>query len=77
MYINDLIAVFASCFEQTDSSIFSPSTEFQDLDEWSSLTATILVAKIESAFGVELETEDIRECDTLQELFDVVKNYMQ
>ena len=74
MEITDFLKTFASCFEDLTVENFSMDTEFQDMDDWTSMTAVLLIAKIEEVYNIEIETEEIRDCDTLQELFDLLSS---
>lgn len=44
MELNDFVAKFAEQFDDTDVSDILPDTYFQELEEWSSLTAMGIIA---------------------------------
>lgn len=50
MELNEFIANFAEQFDDTDASEIQASTDFHELDEWSSLTGmgVIALAKTQS-----------------------------
>ncbi len=73
MKIEEFIENFANQFDETDTSVFNASTEFKALDEWSSLTALSLIAMADEAYNIVLNGEDIRNANTIGELFDIVK----
>lgn len=73
MELNDFINKFASQFDNEDPSAFTPDTEFHDLESWSSYTSLSVVAMIIQEYGVELDSQDVRNADTIEELFDIVK----
>lgn len=77
MDIQKFMNQFASQFEKTDASLFTPETNFWELDEWSSLVALSVVSMIEEEYGVALRSIDVKGVKTIQELFEVVKNKMQ
>ena len=73
MELIEFISKFASLFEDEDSSIFTADTDFHELDSWSSFTSLNVVAMIIQEYGVELDSQDVRNADTIADLFDIVK----
>lgn len=77
MEINDLISKFAEQFRNTPISDITPSTNFWELDEWSSIVALSVVLMIEEEYGVSLRSADVKGVRTIQELYEVVKERAQ
>ena len=73
MELKDFIEKFASQFPDEDPSVFTPDTDFHELDSWTSMTGLSVVAMIFHEYGVEIESMDIREADTIEDLFNTVK----
>ncbi|MBQ6741339.1 MAG: acyl carrier protein [Bacteroidales bacterium] len=73
MELKEFISNFASQFPDEDPSEFTAETDFHELDSWSSLTSLSVVAMIIQEYGVELESQDVRNADTIEDLFNVVK----
>lgn len=73
MEIKDFISNFADQFDDTDSSVLSNDTKFRELDEWSSLIALSILAMIDEEYDVQLKGDDMRKANTIQDLFDIVK----
>lgn len=73
MEIKEFISNFASQFVDEDLSAFTPETDFHELDSWSSLTSLSVVAMIIQEYGVELDSKDVRDADTIGDLFEIVK----
>ena len=73
MEINEFVKNFASQFDETDASEFSPETEFRQFDEWSSLIALSVIAMVDEEYEVTLKGDDIRNANTVEDLFNVVK----
>ena len=48
--------------------------EFKYFDEWSSMSALTMIAMVEDNYNVILSGQDIKESETLGELFELVKN---
>ena len=73
MEINEFVKNFACQFDETDASVFAPTTEFKELDEWSSLIALSLIAMVDEEYDVTLKGEDIKNAKTIEDLFKVVE----
>lgn len=74
MELNDFIANFADQFEDTEASEITAATEFKNLDEWSSLIALSVIAMVDEEYDVALKGDDIRNANTVEDLFNVVKS---
>jgi acyl carrier protein len=73
MEINKFIANFADQFDETDASVFTPETQFRELEEWSSLIALSVIAMIDEEYDVTLKGDDMRAAQTIEDLFNAVK----
>lgn len=74
MELNDFVAKFAEQFEDTDVNDIKASTEFKELDEWSSLMALSIIAMVDDEYDVTLKGDDIRSAVTIEDLFNTVKS---
>ena len=74
MDLQDFIEKFAEQFEMTDASELTADTEFKALDEWSSLMALSIIAMVDEEYDVAIKGKDIREAETIEDLFNVVKS---
>jgi acyl carrier protein len=72
MNIADFISKFSAEFDDTDTSEFSAETRFKNLEEWSSITALSIIAMADNDYGIELTGEDIRNSETIKDLFDII-----
>lgn len=72
MDINEFIAVFADQFDDTDVSDISASTEFHELDEWSSLIVMSVIAMAKTQFGKTITGKEIHDCETVEDLFNLI-----
>lgn len=75
MEIQEFINNFASQFDDTDASEFKAETQFRDLEEWSSFLALAIMAMIKSEYDVAITAQEMRDAQTVQELFDIVKSH--
>lgn len=73
MELNKFIENFAAQFDETDSAEIIASTNFRDLDEWSSLIGLSIIAMVDEEYDVTLRGDDMRKANTVEELFEIVK----
>lgn len=73
MEIKEFIENFTDQFDDTDASEITASTKFHELDEWSSLSALSIIAMIDEEYGVSVNGADIRQSETIGDLFELVK----
>ena len=74
MEIKEFVEKFAEQFDETDASVFTPETKFRELDEWSSLSALSIIAMIDDEYDVTIKGDDIRNSETIEDLFNLVKS---
>jgi acyl carrier protein len=72
MDIDLFVKKFAEQFEESDVSNFAPSTNFRAIDEWSSLMALSIIAMVDDEYGVKIKGDDIKNCQTIEDLFKLV-----
>ena len=70
--LEEFIALFAEQFDETDASEIQANTNFRDLDEWSSLIGLSLVAMVDEEFDVVLKGDEIRNANTVEDLYKTV-----
>lgn len=74
MELKKFIENFANQFDETDASEFKAETVFKDLDEWSSLIALSVIAMVDEEYDVTIKGDDIRNSNTIEDLFNAVKS---
>lgn len=74
MELKDFIVNFAEQFDDTDASVIKAETVFKELDEWSSLIALGVIGMVDEEYDVTLKGEDIRNSETVEDLFNIVKS---
>ena len=74
MEIKEFIEKFAEALDDMDVSALSPETNFRDLEEWSSLAALSLIAMVDEEFEKELSGADIRNANSIEDLFNIINN---
>ena len=70
--LDEFVALFAEQFEETDVNEFQANTEFKELDEWSSLTALVVIGMVDEEFGITIKGEDIRNSNTIEDLYNAI-----
>ena len=68
---------FVNCFfellDDTDKSLVMPDTVFKELEEWTSILALSLIAMVDEVYDVTFDTDDIRNANTLEELYCAIQ----
>ena len=72
MDLKEFIENFADQFDDTDPSEIKAETVFKELDEWSSLVALSVIAMVDEEYDVTLKGDDIRNSNTVEDLFNTV-----
>lgn len=74
MELNEFIQNFADQFDDTDANEFTATTNFKELDEWSSLIALSIIAMVDDEYDVTLKGDDIKNAVTIEDLFKTVES---
>ena len=72
MDLKDFIEKFAEQFEDTDITDIQASTNFQELEEWSSITVMSIIAMVKTVYGKTISGIEIRKCSTVKDLYELV-----
>lgn len=72
MDLQEFVANFAEQFDETDASEITASTEFHDLEEWSSLTGMGIIALAKTEYGKTITGKELRECETVEDVFNLI-----
>ena len=76
MDLQGFIGKFADQFDTPDVYELAANTKFKALEEWSSLMALSIIAMVDEEYGVTIKGKDIRESDTIEDLFYVVNSLL-
>ena len=69
---NEFLRSFADQFDDTDASAIAMETKFKELDEWSSMIALMIIAMVDENYNKKITGADLRESDTIEQLFNRV-----
>jgi acyl carrier protein len=47
-------------------------TQFKNLKSWDSMTALMVISMIDDTYGIGINGDDLRSCDTIKDLYDLV-----
>lgn len=72
MDIKEFIEKISEQFEDTDPTEITATTEFKNLDEWSSLTALSIIAMVDEEYDIQLNGDDLRKANTVENLYKEV-----
>ena len=76
MEMKEFISNFAEQFDETELNVFAPETRFRELEEWSSFLALAIMAMIKSEYDVAISADEMRNANTIQELYDTVQKHL-
>lgn len=74
MEIKEFIENFKDQFEDEPTCELTGETNFRDVDGWSSIVALSVMSMIDDEYDVQLNGSDMRQANTIQELFDIVSS---
>ena len=74
MKIEDLIEKLENEFEEIQKGTLAPEFNFRKMEDWSSMHALVVIALIDSEYDVLLNGNDLRSLETIQDLYDFIKN---
>lgn len=74
MNIQDLLNLFNSVVNQEGKSEILPTTDFKELEEWSSLTAFTLVEEIGAKYNIRIRGIELRRCTTIEDLLELLNS---
>ena len=73
MTLDEFVANFADQIDDVDVDSIKADTEFKDLEEWSSMSALAVIAMVDAEYDVQIKGDDIRNAETIEDLFNRVK----
>lgn len=77
MNLEQFIENFTDLFDETEPDAIEATTQFKNLEEWSSLVALSVIAMIDEEYDVEFRGDDIRNSTTVEDLYDAVLQRME
>jgi len=72
MEIQEFIEKFGEAIDVENIEALSAETEFQELEEWSSLSVMLVIAFFDEVFDKQIGEEEIRQAVTIQDLYNLL-----
>ncbi len=72
--LEEFTELFAEQFDETEKSEITSTTNFRDLEEWSSIIGMSVMAMVSQEFGVILSADDIRKSNTPNDIYNIIKS---
>ena len=60
--------------EDLEPGTLTADKNYREIEQWSSMYALILIAMIDTEYGVTLSGDDLKASNTVRDLFNVVKS---
>jgi acyl carrier protein len=73
MELQEFVEKLRDLFEDTNPEEITEETYFQELDEWSSLTALSIIAMVKTDYERNITGKQIRTCATVEDLFNFIQ----
>lgn len=74
MNTEEFIKHFCDQFDDINPADISAETKFKELEGWDSLVAISLIAMVDAEYGVKLTGDEIRNAQTVSDLFVTIKS---
>jgi len=73
MNLETFIGNFEDAVEDLESGSVEGATHYRALEAWDSLAVLTVIAMVDLEYGVRLKAATLKECTTVQELYDRVQ----
>jgi acyl carrier protein len=74
MDLNLFVKDFGELFVETEAQFFKSSTEFRNIEEWSSFGALLIIGMVHEKYNIRLTGDDIRMSVTIEDIYNIVKS---
>ena len=72
MDISEFIQKLEGEFEDIPKGTLKPTTKISDIQGWGSMHALIVIALVDTEYGVTIKGDELRQVQSVQELYDLV-----
>lgn len=70
--IEEFTSQLAAEFEDIDPNTITPSTNYREIKNWSSMYALIIIAFVDANFDVQLNAENLKNSQTIKDIYDII-----
>jgi acyl carrier protein len=74
MELQEFVQNVAAQFEDVNETSISAQNYFREIEGWSSFTALSIIAMVDYHYKVKLKADDIRQSQTIEDLYKIVKS---
>lgn len=74
MELNEFVKKFSEQFEDTDPSVITASTNYRELDEWSSLMGMVIIAFVRTELNKSVTGDELKSCQSVEQLFNLISS---
>lgn len=74
--VNEFTRLLEAEFEDVQEGTLKPTTHYREIPEFSSMYALIIIAFIDNQFDVLLQGKDLKEAQTIQDLYNIVQQHL-
>ena len=74
MSISEFIKKIEGEIEEITPGTLKPDTKYRTMEGWSSMHALIIIALIDTEYNVTITGEDLRNSQTVTDLFTIIKS---
>ena len=76
MEIKEFIQNVIDQFNEAPKVEVTPETRHHEMEGWDSMVALSVMAMIDEEYDVQIKADEMRNSQTIQELFDIVQSYL-
>lgn len=76
MNLDEFVIKIEQEIEDLTPGTLTPDKDYREIEQWSSMYALILIAMIDTEYGVTLTGEDLKQSKTVRDLYEIVKSKM-
>ena len=73
MNLEKFIEDFEEAVEDVEVGSLSAATNYRQLEQWDSLSVLTVIAMVDADYDTRLKAEDLKRCETLEALYQIVQ----
>lgn len=70
--IEEFTSQLATEFEDIDPTTITPSTNYREIKNWSSMYALIIIAFVDANYDVQLNADNLKNSQTIKDIYDII-----
>ncbi|MCB9361270.1 MAG: acyl carrier protein [Flavobacteriales bacterium] len=72
--LEEFVKNIESELDELEPGTLTADINYRDLESWSSMYALILIAYIDAEFDIIISGDDLRKCNTVKDLYNLIKS---